>query len=655
MHGDQERQKLFARRTAMLVGGKLVLVSMLAGRMYYLQVVKGEQYKMLADENRISLRLLAPPRGRIIDRFGVPVADNKQNYRVMLVSEDTRGLGVTGALDLLGGIVPMSPGERRRIMKEVRRNRSFVPVTLRENLEWEEVARIEVNAPDLPGVMIDEGQSRFYPYGPQLAHVMGYVSAVSEKEKTGDRLLELPGFRTGKSGIERIHDLSLRGSGGSSEVEVNAYGRVIRELNRREGSPGAEVRLTIDLELQLAVSGRLAQERSGSAVVLDVHSGDVLAMVSHPSYDPNGFNRGLNVEEWNALVTDPATPLNNKSIAGRYSPGSTFKMLVALTALERGVISPTGKVFCEGFVELGDGKFHCWRKGGHGLMDMDDALTQSCDVYFYEIARRVGIDRISEMAKRFGLGGPTGIDLPGEKGGLMPTKAWKKRVKGRPWHQGETLLAGIGQGYVLATPLQLAVMTARLVNGGFAVSPQITKSVSTTGVHTAADRLEFPALGVAPRNLALVRDAMAHVVNSPSGTAHKSAIQDPAMAMGGKTGTVQVRRITKAEREQGVHKNADLPWEERDHALFVGYAPVTNPQYAVAVVVEHGGGGSSVAAPIARDILLTAQQRGSARNLTLQQASASVAGPRNSRRNHPKQVRSNDAMAQPIVAVVDEG
>ncbi len=614
MQGDQERQKLFARRTAMLVGGKLVLISMLAGRMYYLQVVKGEQYKMLADENRISLRLLAPPRGRIVDRFGVPIADNKQNYRVMLVSEDTRGLGVDGALDLLNEIVPMTPGERRRVRKEIRRNRSFVPVTLRENLDWEDVARIEVNAPDLPGVMIDEGQSRYYPYGSHLAHVLGYVSAVNEQEKTGDRLLELPGFRTGKSGIEKVHDLSLRGSGGSSEVEVNAYGRVIRELNRREGLPGAEIRLTVDLGLQMSVSERIAQEKSASAVVMDVHSGDILAMVSHPSYDPNGFNRGLGVDEWNALVSDPLAPLSNKVTAGRYSPGSTFKMLVALTALERGVISPRAKIFCEGYVELGDGKFHCWRKEGHGMMDCADAIAQSCDVYFYEIARRVGIDRIAEMARRFGLGEPTGIDLPGEKGGLVPDKAWKRRARGASWHQGETLVAGIGQGYLLTTPLQMLVMTARLVNGGLAVTPQLTKSVSTTGVHAPSPSLEFPTIGIAPRHLAVVRDAMAKAVDSAHGTAHASAIADPALAMGGKTGTVQVRRITRAEREAGVKKNSELPWKERDHALFVGYAPVYQPQYAVAVVVEHGGSGSKVAAPIARDILLTAQTRGSGRD-----------------------------------------
>lgn len=626
MHGDQERQKLFARRTFMLVGGKLVLVSMLAGRMYYLQVIKADQYKMLADENRISLRLLAPPRGRIVDRFGVPVAANKQNYRVMLVSEDTRGLGVDGALDLLHEIVPMSPHERRRVLKEVRRNRSFVPVTLRENLEWEDVARIEVNSPDLPGVMIDEGQSRFYPYADNLAHVLGYVSAVSEDERTGDRLLELPGFRTGKSGIERVHDLSLRGSGGSSEVEVNAFGRVIRELNRREGQPGAEVRLTIDLGLQLAASERLAQERSAAAVVMDVLTGDVLAMVSHPSFDPNAFNRGLSTEEWNSLVRNPAGPLTNKCIAGRYAPGSTFKMIVALAALERGAMTPGTKVFCSGHTELGDAKFHCWKKHGHGLVDLNGAIAQSCDVYFYEAARRVGIDRIAEMAERFGMGDPTGIDLPGEKPGLIPTKGWKRSARGKPWHQGETLIAGIGQGYVLATPLQLAVMTARLANGGRAVLPQLTKSVSTTGLHAAPDHLEFPAVGVNPRNLALVREAMIDVVNGPHGTARGAAIADPNLAMGGKTGTSQVRRITKAERDTGVKKNEDLPWEERDHALFVGFAPTQNPRYACAVVVEHGGGGSKVAAPIARDLLLEAQRRQSARDPALRQTVRSQPG-----------------------------
>jgi len=612
MHRDSERHKLFSRRAVMLSGGKAVLLSTLVGRMYYLQVIEADRYRTLADENRINLRLLAPLRGRIVDRFGDPVADNQQNYRALLISENTRDLDYT--LDMLNQIIAIGPSERKRIIREVKRNRNFVPVTVRKNLNWQEVSKIEVNAPDLPGIFIDVGQSRNYLYGQEMGHILGYVASVSPGDATGDPLLELPGFRIGKAGVEKTHDLALRGSSGSSQVEVNAFGRVIRELNRQEGQPGAEVTLTIDLGLQSMVSQRLAGE-SAAVVVVDVKTGDVLSMVSTPGYDPNAFNRGLKSSEWHDLVSNPMAPLTNKAIAGRYSPGSTFKMAVLLAALEKGVITPSSMVFCKGYTQLGNAKFHCWKKHGHGNVDAKMAITQSCDVYFYEIAKRTGIDRIAVMAKRLGLGAKLGIDLPGEKAGLMPTKRWKRGALDAPWHQGETLIAGIGQGYVLTTPLQLAIMTARLTNGGVAVTPRLTKAlggdvVNPDGKPTGG----FENLNLPKAHLDLVVEAMSDVVNSPYGTARKSRIKDTTHAMGGKTGTVQVRRISKAEREVGVIKNKDLPWKERDHALFVGFAPVHEPQYAISVVVEHGGGGSSVAAPIARDILIEAQRRGSARS-----------------------------------------
>jgi penicillin-binding protein 2 len=605
---DNERHKLFNRRTVMLASGKAMLLSVLAGRLYYLQVIEADRYRTLADENRINLRLLPPPRGRIIDRFGVPLADNQQNYRVLLIPEDTRDIEHT--LASLGQIIPLSAGEHRRVLRDIKRNRSFVPVTVRENLSWENAARIEVNAPDLPGVMIDVGQSRSYPHGEQLAHVLGYVAAVSPEQQSGAPLLELPGFRVGKAGLEKIHDLALRGKGGSSQVEVNAFGRVIRELERREGEPGAEVKLTIDMGLQNMVAQRLGEE-SASAVVLDVHSGEVLAMASTPAYDPNAFNTGLSASEWQALVNNPRAPLTNKAIAGRYAPGSTFKMAVLLAALEKGAITPDTKVFCNGFMELGNARFHCWKKHGHGLLDAQGAITQSCDVYFYEAAKRTGIERIAAMAERLGFGHKLGIDLPGERGGLVPTPKWKRGAMDAAWQGGETVITGIGQGYLLVTPLQLAVMTARLVNGGFAVTPRLTGAVSRR--HGEAPTTPaYPSLELPARHLELVRSAMSDVMNSPFGTARRSQIEKPEWAMGGKTGTVQVRRITRAERDTGVLKDKDLPWELRDHALFVGFAPVNNPRYAVSVVVEHGGGGSTTAAPIARDILVEAQRRGSA-------------------------------------------
>ncbi|MBM3565588.1 MAG: penicillin-binding protein 2, partial [Alphaproteobacteria bacterium] len=405
MNRDSERQKLFNRRMALLAGGKLALFTALAGRMYYLQVLESERYRTLAEENRISLRLLPPPRGRIVDRYGIPMAVNQHNFRILVTPEQAGDLEST--LEEIGKIVPVSEDARRRILREARRRRRFVPLTVRENLEWEDVARIEVNAPDLPGVAIDVGQARHYPYPTETGHLLGYVAAVSERELTGDPLLELPGFRIGKSGVEKIHDISLRGAGGSSEVEVNAYGRVIRELSRKEGQPGNEVRLTVDLELHKFIAKRLEGE-SASVVAMDVRTGEVLALVSVPTFDPNAFNRGLSGEEWRSLNRDPHAPLVNKSVAGLYAPGSTFKMVVALAALERGVITPGQRVFCPGVMTLGDARFHCWRKHGHGWVDLHTGIARSCDVYFYELARRVGVDAIASMAQRLGLGAVSG-------------------------------------------------------------------------------------------------------------------------------------------------------------------------------------------------------------------------------------------------------
>ena len=608
MHRDSDRHKLFNRRTAMLAGGKLVLLGALTSRLYYLQVVESDKYASLADDNRINFRLLAPPRGRITDRNGYPIADNQRNYRLLLISENTQS--VEGTLHAIEKIIPLGETEKRRIIRDAKRNKSFVPVTVRENLAWSEVTRIEVNTPDLPGVLIDVGESRDYPHGHEFAHVLGYVAAVSPGETTGDPLLDLPGFRIGKAGIEKVHDLALRGSGGNSQVEVNAFGRVIRELSRQEGTPGAEVQLSLDARLQRFTAERIAEE-SATVVVMDVNNGEVLALTSSPSFDPNQFNQGLSTKEWNALVTNPRSPLINKSIQGQYAPGSTFKMIVALAALESGIVTTDTTFFCNDSIRLGNAKFHCWKRGGHGTMNCLSAITQSCDVYFYEVAKRVGIQRIADMANRMGLGAPLGIDLPGESAGLIPTPEWKKSAIGSSWQKGETVILGIGQGYILTTPLQLATMTARLANGGIAVKPYLTRQVLNPE-RKASEHVIPPAetIGISPANLAHIRKAMTQVANTPHGTAYHSRIEEEGMAMAGKTGTVQVRRISKAERETGVRKNKDLPWKERDHALFVGFAPVDKPRFAVSVVVEHGGSGSGAAAPIARDVLREVQRLG---------------------------------------------
>jgi penicillin-binding protein 2 len=606
VYRDYVQFKAFSRRAILLGGAQLGLAAALVGRLYYLQVLEAARYKKLSEENRISLRLIPPPRGVIVDRLGNPMAVNKQNYRVIIVAEQTPDLDQT--LDSLSQIIEISDYDRKRTMKEVSRKRPFLPVTVRENLTWEEVARVEVNTPDLPGVTIDVGQSREYVIGASAAHVVGYVAAVAESDLGDDPLLEIPGFRVGKNGIEKIYDLALRGKAGTSEVEVNSIGRVIRELSRDEGKPGAEMVLTLDRELQQFAVDRLGQE-SGAVAVVDIHSGEVMVLASTPGFDPAAFAQGMTEDYWRQLTSDPKGPLTNKAIAGQYAPGSTFKTMVALAALDSGVVTPDHRVFCTGEVVLGDSHFHCWKKGGHGSVDMHEGIMKSCDVYFYDVARRVGIDRIAEMARRFGLGKIVGIDLPGEKTGLIPDSDWKLGVTGVAWQPGETLVAGIGQGYMLATPLQLAVMAARLANGGNAVVPHLSRDLVDRNGVRQREKPSFQPIGVSAEALKTVIGGMVAVCNDQHGTAYGSRIPDAGFQMAGKTGTSQVRRISRAERLAGVKKNEDLPWEERDHALFISFAPIDAPRFACAVIVEHGGGGSKAAAPIARDVLLQTQKR----------------------------------------------
>jgi penicillin-binding protein 2 len=605
LNREETRRRLFTRRALLLAAGQGSLFALLAGRLYVLQAVDAERYRTLAEDNRINLKLLAPPRGRILDRHGRPLAVNRRQYRVVVVAEQTADVGET--LAALAHLVPIDNTQARRVLKDVRSQRAFQPVTVRDGLSWDDVARVEVSALTLPGIAIEDSLSREYVDDPSVSHVLGYVAAVSPDDPADDPLLRLPGFRIGKNGVEKVYDRVLRGTGGRSEVEVNALGRVIRELDRRDGQPGSDLRLSIDLDLQRLAFERLGEE-SGAAVLLDVHSGNVLALVSAPAFDPNGFVRGMSAATWKDLVKSEKSPLTNKALAGQYAPGSTFKPAVALAALAKGVMTPDEGVFCNGVTELGNSRFHCWKRGGHGWMNMQGAIAQSCDTYFYEAAKRTGIDDVSAMAHRLGLGEPTGIDLPGERTGVMPTRAWKRAALKSAWHPGETLIAGIGQGYCLSTPLQLAVMTARIANGTVAVAPRIALDEDLRAHAGTGPTGPFEALSIDPAHLRVVREGMDAVVNGNRGTARSSAIHTPGWEMAGKTGTSQVRRISRAERLTGVRRNEDLPWAERDHALFVGYAPAAAPRFAVAVIVEHGGGGSKAAAPIARDILIAAQE-----------------------------------------------
>jgi len=604
---EVERSKIFSRRVALLLGGQLGLFGVLAARLYYLQILEGEKYKVLADENRISLRLIPPVRGKIVDRHGEALASNRLNYRIVLIPELTGDVNAT--LDVLGNLLSITEIDRRRIQRELVRKRRFLPIIVKDNLVWDDVSRVAVNTQDLPGVQFDVGFTRQYPRGADLAHLVGYVAPPADSDLTGDPLLELPDFRIGRNGVEKVYDLAMRGRGGTSQLEVNALGRPIRELSRVDGEAGADVTLTIDAGLQQYCMQRLSREESAAGVVLDIHNGDILAAASWPTFDPNEFVKGIMPGLWRQLLSDSRGPLTNKAIAGQYAPGSTFKMVVALAGLESGVITPEQRVSCPGHMDLGDNRFHCWKKGGHGGVDMVEGLKQSCDVYFYEVARRAGVDRISQMARKLGLGYVLGIDLPGERGGLLPTRAWKLATQGKAWAQGETLVAGIGQGFVLATPLQLAVMTARIANGGFAVEPHLARERIDGRVLIPRAEPRYPSLGIPAVHLALMHRAMSGVVNDPRGTAFRARILEPQMAMGGKTGTSQVRRISVQERAAGIRKAHEVPWKDRDHALFVAFAPISAPRYACAVIVEHGGGGSAIAAPIVRDILVEAQRR----------------------------------------------
>jgi penicillin-binding protein 2 len=603
MKRETRHTGVFTRRAMLMMGGQIALLGGLAAKLYQVQVVEGERYATLAEDNRISARLIAPPRGRILDRAGIVLAGNKLNWRALLISEQTND--VIATLDTLSRIVPLADHERARIDREVHRRRRFIPVLVREFLSWDDMARIEVNAPELPGILIDVGTARMYPFAEQFAHLTSYVAPPNEADVADDPELALPGIRVGRAGLEKQHDLDLRGRAGVVQLEVNALGRVIRELDRQEGMPGEDVGLAIDAGLQQAVLGRLGAD-TASAVVLDCRNGEVLAMASNPSFDPSLFNAGVSQSQWLEWTRSPRTPLMNRATAGVYAPGSTIKMAVAMAALESRSVAPTDVFHCPGHYDLGDARFHCWRQGGHGALDLRGGLKNSCDVFFYEVARRTGIDRIAAMAHRLGLGTVPEIDLPGARTGLMPTREWRIS-QGHPWNLGDTVVAGIGQGYMQVTPLQLATYAARVATGR-KVEPHLTRRLAGV-LQPGSQPTDWPSLGMSERALHIVREAMWAVVNEPGGTAPASRLPDPRWQMAGKTGSAQVRRVSREQREHGTFDSSKLPWEYRPHALFVAYAPHDAPRYALSVVVEHGNAGAAAAGPIARDIMTETLQR----------------------------------------------
>ena len=598
----EKAAKVVTRRGLLLGAAQLGVAGLLLGRMRYMQLDQADEYRMLADQNRINIRLIPPSRGLIFDRKGVLIAGNEQNYRIVMVREDAGD--PEKVLARLGELIWLDPDARTEALAEMSRVSPFVPVTVADRVSWQDVAEVAVNAPALPGVYPEMGLSRAYPLGGDFAHLVGYVGPVSDydlsKIEDPDPLFQIPRFEIGKFGVEARLEEDLRGEAGTSRIEVNAVGRVMRELSREEGTPGSDVQLTVNHSLQNFCEARLAGE-SAAVVIMNPQNGDILAMASAPSFDPNLFVRGISSKAYQALLDDPYRPLPDKGAQGLYPPGSTFKMVTALAALDAGLIELDDTFSCRGFVEVSGRRFHCWSRGGHGKVDLVRSLRESCDVYYYELSQLVGIERIAAMARKLGLGHKHELPLVSIAEGRVPTREWKRETRGADWLIGDTLNTTIGQGFVLTSPLQLAVMTARIA-AGTRIEPRLVRAI---------DGVEQPVIGATPLDidpvhLDAVRQGMYEVVNGQRGTAGSSRVVAEGLRMAGKTGTSQVRNITAEERASGVTSNEDLPWERRDHALFVGYAPHDNPEVAVAVVVEHGSGGSTAAAPIARDVLLAA-------------------------------------------------
>ena len=589
---------LFTRRALMLSGAKVMLSAVLVGRLGYLGLIKSSHYRNLADGNRIKLIIILPKRGTILDRNGQVLADNIIDHHLTMIPNEIQDNDQI--LNLIGRLTNQDPKQFQLLLKQ---QPKYKPYVTRFPLTWSQVCALEIHRPELEGIDIELGYKRNYPQPLEFAHLIGYVQTPSDKDQIPEELSVMPDYRVGKTGLEKKFEKQLKGHVGYREIEVNAHRHVVRDLSKINSRPGQPLFLSLATTLQKVVFEKLSAIKSGAAVVINIKTGEVLSCVSVPSFDINLFVGGIGHKDWEDLNTNIYTPLNNKAVQGTYPPGSIFKLVDALAALEYNKIAPSHRITCRGYIEIGNHRFHCVHRSGHGSIDMIQALQMSCDVYFYELSRMIGIDRISDMALDLGLGQETGIELPGEKSGLIPTRAWKKERLNQPWTVGDTIISSIGQGSMLATPLQMALLVARLVSG---------KRLRPTLL-----RVDNPDLLIQqpytfnPLNLDVLRKGMEATVNHPYGTAYASRIEDPAKAFAGKTATSQVRRISKHERSTRVLHNDELEWRQRDHSIFAGYGPIRDPKYAVCVLVEHGGGGGRVAGPLARDILIEAQRHDS--------------------------------------------
>ena len=631
----------FTRRalgTAAVGGG---IWAILLARLGYLQLVEHEKYAGIAEENQVRLDLVPPRRGEILDRFGRPLASHRRAGRVTLVREQLGDMQDT--LRRIGQLIDLPEERQARIMRDALRQPGFLPTLVARELTYEDFSRLTAQSAELDGVQVEMALTRSYPSGRDFAHVIGYVARANDRDlkrltaKASDetdtdpagagkraRLTQMfkhPDMRVGRSGVEYFADEWLRGDYGFRRVEANAAGRIIRELpteGRYAGQPGRNVTLSLDADLQRAAIERFGAE-SGAAVVIDTLNGDILALVSTPAFDPNAFVNGISTADYELLRQNDRSPLYHKAYDGTYPPGSTYKMVVGVAALEAGVIDPREQLYCPGHYRFGNRTWHCWKRGGHGSVNMHRGLKASCDVYFYEVARRLGVEKIAEVSRRFGFGHRWELGMTGGRSGVVPDPAWKEAAIGEKWFEGETLNYGIGQEYLHTSPLQLAMMTAKIAMDGRLVIPRMIVDGPPVEHHPPADG------AFDPEHIARMKAGMYGVTSEAGGTARRAGdIGFQGVRMAGKTGTAQVRRITKEERATGVRANADLERRLRDHALFVGYAPHDNPRYAVSVVVEHGGGGSRAAAPVARDIMREAFVRNSGRAPSIAQTAAAT-------------------------------
>ena len=595
---------------------KVFVFISLISRLFYLQISENIKYKSLSDKNRLREWKIAPQRGIIEDYFGEKIANNTRIFQIHMIPEDVPNLEET--LFKLSKIVNFDERKRSNLLKKLKKRRPWEPIVISDNLSWSEFSRLNLFLHEMQEVTPVISFASKYEKDGSTAHIVGSVSDVSEKDLNNSKLLReinVPGLKTGKNGLEKSLNEQMFGKPGLQRFEVNAYGKRIKELKFIFGTPGKNFRTTIDQEVQ-KFANELLKDKSGSVCVMDIYTGDIISMASSPTFDPNKFVHGISKVDWQKLIEDKKKPLINKSVSGLYPPGSTIKPIVAVSALENDVISPKLVIQCEGSIERYGITYHCWKEKGHGFMNLRNAIKQSCAVYFYEVARRLGVDRLSVTAKQFGLGKKVLDIFHEEKAGLVPDTKWKLKAIGKGWVLGETLITGIGQGYFLSTPLQLCLMTAQLANGGYEIKPRIIDDKYALQPTINAWRQEFiskrneldiPNLQLKKlyknqENIKFVLDAMYGATNEEMGTSYRSRHTKLEYVYAGKTGTSQTRTITKEERELKL-KSTDLPYEKRDHALFIAFAPYKNPRYSISVVIEHGGTGSSVAAPIAKKVI----------------------------------------------------